>query len=881
MFLNETPSIMKSTRLFSSALLSLLCIGVWAQTNILGGWDGGSATGLPTTFGWSANYDAAWQALNATSGERFVTNYANYVAETGVAYTYDAADEVSRKLLYLHFSAGSSYTYSYAFEGLQPGHAYRFTGLVAWHNNDETNKGTCSVSIESADADVAYMQAFTDINTKKRLYPMHATFMVPEGDASTHFRMVVSNGKSGAMMSLSGIGLYDLGEVETLAWNGDVTLHFSEDDAVGAGVYNYIRDRKGDLTLNAQAGDVAGWYCDVKAGDTRAGAVVKYGSGIWVGGSGDDYKAPVKGPDELSNGCALGLVAVWGSSIGYIKPASFPAGRYTLTIPVCNTASDNSLAANRIGFVEDNGITHYASTRSYVKGQWTTERVELTFEHDVRGYLSLGYLSQSNGNANVEHLFIDRIDISGYTFAEHLDRFRQYASDEIDDYVSKAADASADFETAIAAARTTIAAADDVATIGRCLVDVRNAYVANKYQVSDWQDVDLGEVNLENDQVQRFLAAADYSLPGASSVITSYATGIFDWPRPVEICIPERYGAHAGMTLTVSDAEDYDGAAEHTQTLNVASSLTIYQLYNTAPGITYYYKVEADGEVLTKGKFVTTGRVRMIATRTGSNIRDLGGRTTIDGRHVRYGRLFRGGELHAGFQTTMSSADLAELARLGIEAELDLRGSSDINGSVPSRSAIAGADYKFLDLGVSSVKLCTEAANRTKVRDGIQFVANALRAGKHVYFHCIWGADRTGAFGLFLGAILGFSLDDLYKDFELTSFSKAGIRPMNGDAKPLTDKVDYCQQNYEGDTVQDRIVAFLKDCGVTDDDIQVIRDYMLEGSPLIPDTIGEIEQQDNRQNMRQQPVYDLMGRRWQGRMRRGLYIAGGRKVVVF
>jgi hypothetical protein len=42
---------MKSTRLFSSVLLSLPCIGVWAQTNILGDWDGGFATGLPTTFG--------------------------------------------------------------------------------------------------------------------------------------------------------------------------------------------------------------------------------------------------------------------------------------------------------------------------------------------------------------------------------------------------------------------------------------------------------------------------------------------------------------------------------------------------------------------------------------------------------------------------------------------------------------------------------------------------------------------------------------------------------------------------------------------------------------------------------------------------------------
>ena len=68
---------------------------------------------------------------NATSGERFVTNYTNDVGERGEAYTYEATAEVSRKLLHLHFSAGKSYTYSYAFEGLLPGHAYSFTGLVS------------------------------------------------------------------------------------------------------------------------------------------------------------------------------------------------------------------------------------------------------------------------------------------------------------------------------------------------------------------------------------------------------------------------------------------------------------------------------------------------------------------------------------------------------------------------------------------------------------------------------------------------------------------------------------------------------------------------------------------------------------------------------
>lgn len=136
------------------------------DANLLAGWDGGESTDLPTTFGWtSSKSSTSWGKLNASSGERFVTTYSSYTSEDGSTYSYDGTSALSTKLLYLHFSTSQTYTYS--FTGLQPGHAYRFTGLVAWHNNDDTNKGKCTVSIRSLD-DAEYMSAYTEAQTKIR-----------------------------------------------------------------------------------------------------------------------------------------------------------------------------------------------------------------------------------------------------------------------------------------------------------------------------------------------------------------------------------------------------------------------------------------------------------------------------------------------------------------------------------------------------------------------------------------------------------------------------------------------------------------------------------------------------------------------------------------
>lgn len=400
---------MNLKKLITLTAIAVLTENVYGQTeNLLQGWDGTGCTTenpTPSDFGWTSSKTVTWGYLDG-SNERFVTKYSGYSTWDGNGYTYSEDSELSTKLLYLHFSSGQTYTYT--FKGLQPGHAYRFTGLTAWHNNDDTNKGKCNVSIASAN--MTYISIYTEAQTKQKLYPMQATFIVPDAETAEDFKMVIGNGNSTSMLSLSGIGLYDLGEVSYPAYNTATNLDFSS-GALEDGVSTYIRNYNGNTIKKAQMQPVEGWYFIGRTGDCTAGGVMAYGSDTWVGG--DTNKVPSTKPNEESCGNALAVVAVWGGSVNYISPVTFPAGTYSLSIPVYNQAGTTALSKNLIGFVDMEGNGHYATTTQYTVGEWTTEIINLEFDKETKGYLSIGYTASNTGNGNVQHLFVDGITIQG------------------------------------------------------------------------------------------------------------------------------------------------------------------------------------------------------------------------------------------------------------------------------------------------------------------------------------------------------------------------------------------------------------------------------------------------------------------------------------
>lgn len=363
-------------------------------------------------------------------------------------------------------------------------------------------------------------------------------------------------------------------------------------------------------------------------------------------------------------------------------------------------------------------------------------------------------------------------------------------------------------------------------------VNPSDGQAITSYEPVDWQNMSF-TVNQENWRARRFLSEVTYTDDMASQ-ITYFDVAHpmrLDQPHSVFIPVPQN---NSQLTVTISKNSDYS----EPETFNFDAGATLCEVPNLIPQNTYYYKVESSGAVLTKGQFNTEGHVRMIKASSSFNIRDLGGRETIDGKRVRYGKVFRGGELNYGH--TISEADKAELLRLGIGAEIDWRRDDETDNENPTVSAL-GNDVPYLYMNMDYADLgYAYNVNQQKFKQAFNFTLDNLRDEKAVYFHCRIGADRTGAFALLLEGLCGLTFDQLVKDYELTSYSEAGTRPWDDAASAnnmivkyqyikslpgnnLQEKFFYYCNTILGIPAQD-LIDFIKimvgeDCSITNSDL--------------------------------------------------------------
>lgn len=328
--------------------------------------------------------------------------------------------------------------------------------------------------------------------------------------------------------------------------------------------------------------------------------------------------------------------------------------------------------------------------------------------------------------------------------------------------------------------------------------------------------------NLENEEVARYIAATHYDEASPTAVRNFNTTPALHNDRPATVSVPLPAQQNPATLLVASDNLYTDALA-----LSIAPGTLMGEVANLVPGRTYYYKMEADGTTVASGTIETQGQLRMIKTEGGSNIRDLGGWPTADGGRVRYGLLYRGAELRGGNTYTATDADLEELARLGIRAEVDLREDVDLKAGFPKASPIPGAAYTYENLN----RWSEDALNLdiAKWRDAFNLIYRTLSQGDAAYFHCIFGADRTGCMAFLIEGLLGVGVDAMYKDYELTSFSSAGIRTKDG----IDHKLQYIK-SLPGTTLQEQFFNYWRGAvGVEADTLRQFIRIMVDGPNVI------------------------------------------------
>ena len=280
------------------------------------------------------------------------------------------------------------------------------------------------------------------------------------------------------------------------------------------------------------------------------------------------------------------------------------------------------------------------------------------------------------------------------------------------------------------------------------------------------------------------------------------------------------------------------------------------------PGKKYYYRINKydypdiyikSGVLETKsgpGTFYTVEGMH--------NVRDLGGWKAENGKKINFDKIIRGGRTNA-FEDypyyTDEGYDVLTKS-LGIKGEIDLRNSGDnygqthnfINEEYPYLLAPLSIDAEILP----DFKQTEPVARRfnsnmpSTIKSIFSFLAD--ETNYPVYVHCNAGADRTGTICMVIEGLLGVSVNDIYKEFELTSFSTYGQRWRSSiDAETMTFDPSGVMQddnnNYvalgkcvnmlwntyaPNGTYQEAVTNYLKSvCNVTDEEINSFKNIML------------------------------------------------------
>ena len=263
------------------------------------------------------------------------------------------------------------------------------------------------------------------------------------------------------------------------------------------------------------------------------------------------------------------------------------------------------------------------------------------------------------------------------------------------------------------------------------------------------------------------------------------------------------------------------------------------------------------------------------------NVRDLGGVKTRDGRLVKRGLVYRSQAFNFNAVCTWMTAERMESKLRGgqfrydfgeacMKMMLDRIGTNDLSKSCAAIAAEVAAGTNAWKRGPSRLtpesraKIMRETGLRTEIDlrstpetwgmdgsplgptvawhniPGVSLGELTSGSGKLMFkkcfrifldernypidFHCIAGADRTGALAAALYGLLGVPEDEIKADYTLTSFSTSGIRT----AKAFDHMAKKAFKSKPGTSFNEKIEAFALECGFTQSDIEHFREIMLE-----------------------------------------------------
>lgn len=224
-------------------------------------------------------------------------------------------------------------------------------------------------------------------------------------------------------------------------------------------------------------------------------------------------------------------------------------------------------------------------------------------------------------------------------------------------------------------------------------------------------------------------------------------------------------------SVDVYQADRPDMTAEAAKLISPKDRDGVHEL-TVAPGERAYFLLKDRKD----GKAVRVAE-RVLPLEKGSNFRDIGGYPAADGRHVKWGMIYR-----SGATAVLSDADLRIIDGLHLANMVDLR-STEERQLGPSR--ITGVPYNAVGYSMAAITNGMKSDGEGSApRNGgalyrkmpdmltpqLRVLFNRLIAGQGpLVYNCSAGQDRTGIATALILSALGVPRDVIIADYHLST----------------------------------------------------------------------------------------------------------------
>ena len=323
-------------------------------------------------------------------------------------------------------------------------------------------------------------------------------------------------------------------------------------------------------------------------------------------------------------------------------------------------------------------------------------------------------------------------------------------------------------------------------------------------------DGDTNVILASSDVVEQWNASIAFMESGKYKV----KHGEFCLPVPAELTWTDTKGGDKTYTVTLSKNRDLS------QPIVLSASECRVSVSNLEMGRQYYWQV-SDGESTSQlFTFTTAYYPRFFGLEGISNFRDLGGYKTTDGKRVKQNMVFRSAYLNDG---STAAKDFI-VNELGLKCELDLRGSG---------AACLGSTVKRRVIGMQWYTHIYNEKNYETTRQTIAAFADPNNYPMN--FHCAVGRDRTGTTAFLILGLLGVDEETVVHEFYTSFLSETGtddidepdeFKSHNANINSLISGL--AAYSSASLPLQERVEAYLLRIGVTEEEMNAIRDILLE-----------------------------------------------------